>query len=110
MAKFHGKVGFGEQTESKPGVWDVEITEYNYYGDVIRNVRRAQESDKVVNDLVLMNSISIVADAYAREHFFAIVYVEWAGARWTVTHVEVESPRLILRLGSVYNGPTPAGN
>lgn len=109
MAKFHGKVGFGEQKEQKPGVWDIEITEHPYYGDVIRNVRRAQESDKVVNDLVLMNSVSIVADAYAREHFFAIVYVELAGARWTVTHVEVESPRLLLRLGSVYNGPVPTG-
>ncbi len=51
--------------------------------------------------------ISIVADAYARGHFFAIRYVEWAGERWTVTNVEVQAPRLILQLGEVYNGPTP---
>lgn len=110
MAKFYGKVGFGEQKEVRPGVWDTEITEYPYYGDVIRNVRRMQDADKVNSDLVLMNSISIVADAYARDHFFAIVYVEWAGAVWSVTHVEVEHPRLILRLGSVYNGPRPAAS
>lgn len=108
MAKFFGKIGFREQKEIRPGVWENEITEYSYVGDIIRNVRRLPESDKVLNDLTLMNSISIVADAYAREHFFAIAYVEWAGAVWTVTHVEVESPRLILRLGSVYNGPRPA--
>lgn len=108
MAKFHGNVGFGIQEEVKPGVWEKTVIEYPYYGDVVRNVRKAQESDKVNNDLVLMNSISIVADAYAREHFFAVVYVEWAGACWTVSHVEVQHPRLILRLGSVYNGPRPA--
>jgi hypothetical protein len=45
-----------------------------------------------------------VADAYANEHYFAIRYVEWAGVRWTVQDVEVQHPRLILRLGEVYNG------
>jgi hypothetical protein len=49
-----------------------------------------------------------MADAYANEHFFAIRYVEWAGVLWTVSMVEVQSPRLLLRLGEVYNGPTPA--
>jgi hypothetical protein len=49
-----------------------------------------------------------VADQYANEHFFAIRYVEWAGTLWTVDSVEVQIPRLLLRLGKVYNGPTPA--
>jgi hypothetical protein len=55
--------------------------------------------DQVNPDISLGNSISIVADAYAREHFFAIRYVEWAGVRWTVQDVEVQPPRLILALG-----------
>jgi hypothetical protein len=46
-----------------------------------------------------------VADAYANENFFAILYVEWMGALWTISEVEVQSPRLLLRLGKVYNGP-----
>jgi hypothetical protein len=33
-----------------------------------------------MSDLSVSNSISIVADAYASEHFFAIRYIEWAGA------------------------------
>ncbi|MCA1806977.1 MAG: hypothetical protein LC687_03870, partial [Actinobacteria bacterium] len=57
-------------------------------------------------DLSVGNSISIVADAYANEHFFAIRYIRWAGTLWTVQNVDVESPRLVLRLGGVYNGPT----
>ena len=52
--------------------------------------------------------LAIVADAYANDHFFAIRYVEWAGVLWTISSVEVQSPRLLLRLGEVYNGPTPA--
>lgn len=108
MAKFFGAVGYGESVEKAPGVWDDQITEFNYYGDVVRNTRRLQEGDNLNNDLTVGNTISIVADAYAREHFFAIRYVEWAGALWTVSDVEVQSPRLLLRLGGVYNGPRPA--
>lgn len=106
MAKFYGVVGYGETVEKAPGVWDDVITEYSYYGDVVRNSRTLQEGDKVNDDISVDNSLSIVADAYAREHFFAIRYVRWAGALWKVSNVEVQSPRLILRLGGVYNGPT----
>jgi hypothetical protein len=30
------------------------------------------------------------------------------GTLWTVSDVEVQSPRLLLRLGGVYNGPRAA--
>jgi hypothetical protein len=109
MAKFYGRIGFGESGESPAGsgVWVDTIVEYMYYGDVVKNARKLQEGESLNNDISVNNSISIVADAYAREHFFAIRYVEWAGALWTVSDVEVQSPRLLLRLGGVYNGPTP---
>lgn len=106
MARFYGVVGYGEAVESAPGVYTDVITEITYYGDVIRNTRELQEGDKLNNDITVGNSISIVADAYANEHFFAIRYVAWSGTLWAVPHVEVKSPRLILRLGGVYNGPT----
>lgn len=106
MARFYGRVGYGVQTETSPGVWEDVITERSYYGDVIRNTRQLREGENLNKDLSVQNSISIVADAYANDHFFAIRYVEWAGALWTVSDVEVQSPRLLLRLGEVYNGPT----
>ena len=105
MAKFYGEIGYGETAETAPGVWQDVITERKYYGDVIRNTRKLREGEYLNNDLSVGNSISIVADAYANEHFFAIRYVKWAGTLWTVTDVEVQSPRLLLRLGGVYNGP-----
>lgn len=108
MAKFYGKIGYAEQAvQVRPGVYQDVVLERPYYGDVIRNTRRLEEGDKVNNDLSVGNSISIVADAYANEHFFAMKYVEWAGARWLISEIEVKSPRLVLRLGGVYNGPTP---
>jgi hypothetical protein len=107
MARFYGAIGYGEATETAPGVWEDVITEKSYYGDILQNNRKLEyEGEKVNNDISLNNLISIVADAYAGEHFHAIRYIRWAGTLWTVTNVKVESPRLILRLGGVYNGPT----
>jgi len=108
MARFHGKVGYGETVETSPGVWEDVITERSYFGDVLRNTRRLQEGESVNDNLSVNNSISIVADAYANDHFFAIRYVEWMGSLWKVSDVEVQRPRLILRLGGVYNGPKAA--
>jgi hypothetical protein len=107
MAKFYGEIGYGETVETSPGVWEDVITERLYYGDVVRNTRKLQEGDLINNDLSVGNSISIVADAYANDHFFAIRYIKWAGTLWLVRDVEVLSPRLLLRLGGVYNGPRP---
>lgn len=109
MAKFYGKVGYGSSVETRPGVWEDVITELPYFGDVIRNTRRLDGGDQVLPDISVQNSISIVADAYANNHFFAMKYVQWMGTLWVVSNVEVQFPRLILRLGGVYNGPTPIG-
>lgn len=105
MAKFYGVVGYGFSVETDPGVWEDNIVVKPYFGDVVRNTRRSSEGQQVNNDLTVSNSIEIVADAYANEHFFAIRYVMWQGVAWQVTEVEVRRPRLALRLGGVYNGP-----
>jgi hypothetical protein len=105
MAKFHGAVGYAENREVKPGVWQDIIHERSYFGDVKRNTRQLREGESLNDDLTVQNSIEIVADAYAYDHFFAIRFVDWAGALWKVTEVTVQSPRLLLRLGGVYNGP-----
>jgi hypothetical protein len=107
MTRFAGKVGYGETVTTAPGVSDDVITEHTYYGDVVRNSLQFRPGESVNNDLSVSNSISILADAYAREHFFKIRYVEWAGTLWEVSNVEVQSPRLLLSLGGVYNGPRP---
>lgn len=110
MAKFYDVIGYGVSVDKGNGVWKDEIVEFKYYGDVVRNTRKLTEGVDVNNNIRVNNSISIVADAYAREHFFAMRYIKWQGTLWTVSDVEVQSPRLLIRLGGVYNGPvaTPA--
>lgn len=106
--KFHGKVGYGETMETSPGVHEDIIVEREYYGDVTRASRQIVQGENLNPDLSLGNSISIVADSYVLENFFNIRYVEWRGQRWTISNVEIYSPRLLMHLGEVYNGPSPA--
>jgi hypothetical protein len=94
MAKFHGKIGYAHTTETTPGVHQEVITERVYYGDIVQNRRLLREGDRVNPNITSGNSISIVADAYANEQYFAIRYVEWAGVRWTVSDVDVQPPVL----------------
>ena len=108
MARFHGNVGYGVSILESPGVWVDTIAERAYYGDVIRNTRRLDPAqDSIHSDISVGNSISIVGDEYAFEHWHLIKYVQWEGQLWTVPLVEVQRPRLILSIGKVYNGPTP---
>lgn len=105
MAKFYGAIGYAKQVETAPDVYDEQITERNYYGDVVKNTKRFEKGEHLNDNLNVNNTISIMADAYAEQHFFAIRYVSWMGAKWKVTNVDVQRPRLVLSLGGVYNGP-----
>lgn len=104
MAKYYGIIGYAEAVETAPGVWKEQITERNYYGDVIRNARRLQPADKLNDDININNELSIVADPYAINNFHAMRYAEFMGAKWKISNVEVKYPRLILTLGGLYNG------
>ena len=104
MAKTAGFIGYGVETEIKPGVWENGPVEKALYGDLIKNSKRNTNGEGLNDNIVINNQISILADPYAREHFHQIIYVRFMGASWKVTDVTVELPRLILNLGGVYNG------
>lgn len=104
MSKWYGKVGFAETVEYEPGSFESNIVERSYYGDVVSNRWKRQNSGRVNDDINLSNQISIVADPYAGEHCSSIAYVEYMGSKWKVSDVEVQFPRLILNIGGVWNG------
>ena len=104
MAKFYGAIGYGKSIETSPGVWEDQITERMYSGDLIRNSRRLQSSGNVNDDINISNQISIVADPYANENFHLMKYASFMGTKWKITDIEVQYPRLILTVGGVYNG------
>ena len=97
MAKWYGMIGYAESVEATPGNWEEQITERAYYGDVVRNTRRLEGADKVNDD------INIIADPFACQNFHRMRYIEFMGAKWKISNVEVKYPRLILTSGGVYN-------
>ena len=104
MAKFYGAVGYGIRTLIRPGVFEEVITEENYFGDTLVNIRDIQSTETLNDNINVANKISILADQFANENFHLIRYVVFMGVKWKVPKVEVAAPRLILTLGGVYNG------
>ena len=103
MAKWYGVIGYADHVETSPGVWEEKIVERTYYGDINRMSRRLESSGNLNDDINVSNEISIVADPFANDNFHKILFVEFMGAKWKVSHVEVQRPRLILSIGGLYN-------
>lgn len=107
MAKYYGKVGFASAVEDPigSGNWYDRIDEHLYFGDLIKNQSSWHNNSYSPNDDLQVNHrISIIGDQFAYENCANIKYVEFMGALWKVTSVEVEHPRLILTFGGVWNG------
>lgn len=108
MNKFHGKVGFWKgNKETGFDVWEPDIEERTYIGNVLVNNRKFKPSSDSQNDtLTTTNRISILSDLFARENWESIRYVVWNGTAWKVISVGLDYPRLTLELGGVWNGKT----
>ena len=107
MSKWFGKIGYAIQKESEPGIWEEEIIERDYYGDLLTDNRKRQTNNNVLDEITLSNMISIIADPFAYNNCSCMAYAEIMGARWKISEVEVKPPRLNLTIGGVYNGNTP---
>lgn len=103
MSKYYGTIGYAETVETAPDVWQDQIVEKQYYGDVIKDNRRWQGTSHLNDNLNISNRLSILADPYAYHNCHSIKYATYLGSKWKVTSVEVAYPRLILDLGGVYN-------
>lgn len=104
MAKFYGKIGYFTTIETEPGVWEEKIVERNYYGDITRNTNRTTYSNNNVNDnIIISNSISVIADPFATNNFQHMKYVEYLGTKWKISNAEIQYPRILLTIGEVYN-------
>lgn len=104
MAKFRGVVGFAENVEKEPGIYAEKITTRRYHGDLLLNNRRLESSGNINDNINISNRISILGDAYAFHHFYAMRYIEFEGAKWKVATVDAtKRPRLVVTLGGLYN-------
>lgn len=104
MPKIYTTIGYAPRyKETAPGVWEENVVEKNYYGEIIRNTRRLENQGQVNDSVNINNRISIVADPYARENYHTMRWIMFMGSKWKIVEVEVEYPRLILTLGGLFN-------
>ena len=101
--KWSGNIVLVETKETRPGVWENVTTERNFYGDVIRDIRKNQSSGQVNDDINISNRISIVSNSFVRDNLSFMKYIEFMGAKWKITDVEVQYPRLVLTIGGLWN-------
>lgn len=100
--KWFGKIAFADQKDDGTGVWKSVITERDYYGDVLRNSKRDENSTVINSNITLSNQLSVVADPFILDFFTEIVYVEIFGKKWKVSSVDVNYPRLTINFGELY--------
>lgn len=109
--KFHGKIGFVGTFETSPGIWESTSVERNYYGDMSAyTIRMSEGTNKVNDDMNISNQLSIVADSWIKDKVYMIAYVVMYGAKWKVTSIQVQPPRLLLTVGGVYVENDDSGN
>lgn len=106
MSKFFGAIGYAMTEETAPGVWQDKIVEHQHYGDVNRSKVQHEMATSLNDNLNISNEFSILADPFAYENFQNMKYITFMGAKWKITSVEVQYPRLILTVGGVYNEQT----
>lgn len=104
MTKYAGLIGYVIQVEERPGVHVANEITKKMRGDVIRLASNVNSADKVNDDISLSNRISLIGDPFAYSNFMNLKFIEYAGAKWKVTSVEVNRPRLICTLGGIWNG------
>jgi len=104
LAKFKGRVGYAETVDTGNGIWEHTIVERIYSGDITRNTRRYEETDKVNDNYILNNEISLVADPYAFANFHKLRWIELFGEKWRINTAEVNRPRIKITVGGVWNG------
>ena len=105
--RYAGKIGFGTSVEKSPGVWDDEIIERDYLGDVLQSTERLDGDGRILPNYKTTTSISVLSDGVLKERYSDVRYIIFLGTRWTVSSIVHKWPRIEMFIGEVYNGPTP---
>lgn len=108
MAKYFGKIGYATLLEQDGSIWEEDVIEKTYYGDVIRHSARYESADQLNDNVKLNDEISIIADDFAFQNTHRMRYVTHLGVKWKITNISVGYPRITLAFGGVYNGPEPS--
>lgn len=108
MAKWHGKLGFHDSYEARPGIWENGVVERMYTGDSIRDTTNVSVASSVEPNITPRVQISILCDDFAMSHISDLLFVEYMGKPWIASSFEYLHPRINITLGGAYNGKRAA--
>lgn len=105
--KFSGEAGFREENvETSPGIYETRESVVKVRGDVLNYGGNHNEStNSTIDNFTTSNQLSIVASRYTKQNISNLLWVKWNGVKWKVSSFRLNSPRVIVTLGGVYNGP-----
>lgn len=106
MTKYCGMVGFADYEETAPGVWTPVVIERRCFGDLTRVNYRNKPTEHLNDDITFDMTLSVLMDSYIQTHAMSVKYITWGGAKWSVSSIQFEPPRVIFSIGGVYNGET----
>ena len=69
---------------------------------MIKNYRRDSTGSNSNLDVTLSNQLSVVVDPFLLNSFHEILYVTYNGAKWRVSSVDIQYPKMILDFGGLY--------
>lgn len=105
--RYSGKIGYANQTETAPGVWEDAITERDVLGTVEQRTEVLDSGSSVLPEYRITTSISVLCDGVLKENYDNLRYITYMGKRWAIGSAVMQWPRLVVYMGVVYNGPLP---
>lgn len=105
MAKAFIIFGFVKTVETSPGVHKFETSERGYFCDITKNYRRFDSPNQVIDNLVVNNQFSFIADDFATKEHGYLKYLYYAGTKWEIETIDISSPpRIYITTGGIFNG------
>ena len=102
--KYSGKIGFAVQVEKAPGVWEDQITERDYVGDILQRTESFSAGASVMPQVRTVTSVSVLSDGLLKDRYDDIRYVTYMGIKWMPLSIVQAWPRIEIFFGDQYHG------
>ena len=101
--KWYGQIGFYSNEMIKPGVYEDQIVEREYYGDVLKNYKRDQSDSTINDEFTINNTIRVLSDPFLQEHYYSARYITFMGNKWKIKSIDFQWPAMTFEIGGLFN-------
>jgi hypothetical protein len=106
--RWAGKLGYIQQTEVKPGIWEDVVTEESATGYLENVTEAVSTGSRVLPEYRTTTTVSVISNGQ-RVPGRVLRYVTVWGVRMEIASLVHEPPRVSLYIGEEYHGPLPTG-